>query len=129
VQAGAGHGRRQAETAASVDTGKLANRPGCPVRSFPAKKSPARSPASPVLKPPLSPDGRHPHCSSASSQERDRMSNEQTIGLSAPASDGTSYAKKFSGKRTHRIIKGIGHSLPQEAPQAFAEAIVEVDGY
>jgi pimeloyl-ACP methyl ester carboxylesterase len=47
----------------------------------------------------------------------------------APASDGTAYAKKFSGKRTHRIIKGVGHNLPQEAPQAFAEAVVEVDGY
>ena len=47
----------------------------------------------------------------------------------APASDGTSYAKKFSGKRTHRIIKGVGHNLPQEAPHAFAEAVVEVDGY
>jgi len=39
------------------------------------------------------------------------------------------YAKKFSGKRTHRIIKGIGHNLPQEAPQAFAEAILDVDGH
>lgn len=47
----------------------------------------------------------------------------------APASDGTSYAKKFSGKRTHRIIKGVGHNLPQEAPQAFAEAVIEVAGY
>jgi pimeloyl-ACP methyl ester carboxylesterase len=47
----------------------------------------------------------------------------------APATDGSAYAGKFSGKRTHRIIKGVGHNLPQEAPQAFAEAIVEVDGY
>jgi pimeloyl-ACP methyl ester carboxylesterase len=47
----------------------------------------------------------------------------------APASDGTSYAKRFSGKRTHQIIKGVGHNLPQEAPQAFAKAVVEVDGY
>ncbi len=47
----------------------------------------------------------------------------------APATDGTSYAKQFSGKRTHRIVKGVGHNLPQEAPQAFAEAVVEVDGY
>jgi pimeloyl-ACP methyl ester carboxylesterase len=47
----------------------------------------------------------------------------------APASDGSAYAMKFSGKRTHRIIKGVGHNLPQEAPQAFAEAVVEVDGY
>ncbi len=47
----------------------------------------------------------------------------------APATDGASYASKFSGKRTHRIIKGAGHNLPQEAPQAFADAVVEVAGY
>jgi pimeloyl-ACP methyl ester carboxylesterase len=35
-----------------------------------------------------------------------------------------------AGKYAHRIIKGgVGHNLPQEAPQAFAEAVVEVDGY
>jgi len=45
------------------------------------------------------------------------------------AADGTSYAHKFSGKYSHRILKGIGHNEPQEAPQAFAEAVVEVDGY
>ena len=48
----------------------------------------------------------------------------------APHPDPSSYAKKFSGKYSHRIIKGgIGHNLPQEAPQAFAKAVVEVDGY
>lgn len=47
----------------------------------------------------------------------------------APASDGSGYARKFTGKRTHQIIKGVGHNLPQEAPQAFAQAVVEVDGY
>jgi pimeloyl-ACP methyl ester carboxylesterase len=48
----------------------------------------------------------------------------------APHADGSSYAKKFSGRYAHRIIKGgIGHNLPQETPQAFAEAILEVDGY
>ena len=47
----------------------------------------------------------------------------------APATDGTSYGRKFSGRRTHRIIKGAGHNLPQEAPQAFVEAVVEVAGY
>ncbi len=47
----------------------------------------------------------------------------------APASDGSAYAKKFSGKRTHRIVKGVGHNLPQEAPQAFADAVIEVAGY
>ncbi|MFL6220197.1 MAG: alpha/beta fold hydrolase [Actinomycetes bacterium] len=49
---------------------------------------------------------------------------------SAPHPDPGSYANKFRGKHTHRVIKGgIGHNLPQEAPQAFTEAIVEVDGY
>ena len=48
----------------------------------------------------------------------------------APHPDPASYRDKFSGKYTHRTIKGgIGHNLPQEAPQAFAQAIVDVDGY
>jgi pimeloyl-ACP methyl ester carboxylesterase len=48
----------------------------------------------------------------------------------APHPDGSSYARKFSGKYAHRIIKGgVGHNLPQEAPQAFADAIIEVAGY
>ena len=48
----------------------------------------------------------------------------------APHPVPSSYARKFSGKYTHRTLNGgIGHNLPQEAPQAFAEAIVEVDGY
>jgi pimeloyl-ACP methyl ester carboxylesterase len=45
----------------------------------------------------------------------------------APHPEPSSYARKFSGKYEHRTIKGgIGHNLPQEAPQAFAEAIVDV---
>jgi hypothetical protein len=48
----------------------------------------------------------------------------------APHPDPSSYAKKFVGKYTHRDIKGgIGHNLPQEGPQAFAKAVVDVDGY
>jgi pimeloyl-ACP methyl ester carboxylesterase len=48
----------------------------------------------------------------------------------APHPDASSYARKFSGKYAHRIIKGgVGHNLPQEAPRAFVQAIVEVDGY
>ncbi len=48
----------------------------------------------------------------------------------APHPDASAYAKKFSGKYSHRTITGgIGHNLPQEAPQAFAKAVVEVDGY
>jgi pimeloyl-ACP methyl ester carboxylesterase len=48
----------------------------------------------------------------------------------APHPDASSYAKKFSGKYSHRLINGgIGHNLPQEAPQPFAQAVVDVDGY
>ena len=48
----------------------------------------------------------------------------------APHPDPSAYAKKFSGKYSHRhITGGIGHNLPQEAPQAFAEAVIEVDRY
>ena len=46
----------------------------------------------------------------------------------APHPDAASYAKKFTGKYTHRLLKGgIGHNLPQEAPQAFAKAVLDVD--
>jgi pimeloyl-ACP methyl ester carboxylesterase len=48
----------------------------------------------------------------------------------APHPDPSSYAKKFSGKYLHRTLSGgIGHNLPQEAPDAFAKAVIEVDGY
>jgi pimeloyl-ACP methyl ester carboxylesterase len=48
----------------------------------------------------------------------------------APHPDPSAYAKKFSGKYENRIIPGgIGHNLPQEAPQAFAKAVIDVDGY
>jgi len=58
--------------------------------------------------------------------------NVPTITLEGDANgaahpDPTSYAKKFSGKYTHRLITGgVGHNLPQEAPQAFAQAVVDV---
>ncbi len=49
-------------------------------------------------------------------------------GAPHPEPDG--YRAKFSGKYAHRTISGgVGHNLPQEAPQAFAQAIVDVDGY
>ena len=48
----------------------------------------------------------------------------------APHPEPDVYAKKFSGRYSHRTITGgIGHNLPQEAPQAFAEAVIEVDTY
>jgi pimeloyl-ACP methyl ester carboxylesterase len=47
----------------------------------------------------------------------------------APHADPSAYAKKFSAKYEHRTIAGgIGHNLPQEAPQAFAQAIVDIAG-
>jgi pimeloyl-ACP methyl ester carboxylesterase len=48
----------------------------------------------------------------------------------APHPDPSAYANKFSGKYSHRLITGgIGHNLPQEAPQAFSQAVVDVDSY
>jgi pimeloyl-ACP methyl ester carboxylesterase len=45
----------------------------------------------------------------------------------APHPDPKVYAGKFSGKYAHRLVTGgIGHNLPQEAPQAFADAVIEV---
>jgi pimeloyl-ACP methyl ester carboxylesterase len=48
----------------------------------------------------------------------------------APHPEPAAYAKKFSGKYEFRLIKGgIGHNLPQEAPQAFAQAVIDVDRF
>lgn len=48
----------------------------------------------------------------------------------APHPESSAYATKFTGKYEHRTVTGgVGHNLPQEAPQAFAQAIVDVDRY
>ncbi|MNJ89494.1 Non-heme chloroperoxidase [compost metagenome] len=54
-----------------------------------------------------------------------------TIGsdFDGAAADGKSYANKFTGKYSHKMLNGIGHNVPQEDPRAFADAIIEVDGY
>ena len=45
----------------------------------------------------------------------------------APHRDPAAYARKFTGRYAHRVVTGgIGHNLPQEAPQAFADAVIEV---
>jgi pimeloyl-ACP methyl ester carboxylesterase len=45
----------------------------------------------------------------------------------APHPDPSSYVRKFTGKYAHRTVSGgIGHNLPQEAPQAFADAVMQV---
>jgi len=41
--------------------------------------------------------------------------------------DGAAYAKKFTGKHAHRVLNGIGHNVPQEAPDAFARAVIDAD--
>ena len=44
----------------------------------------------------------------------------------APHSAPGAYAGKFTGKYAHRTITGgIGHNLPQEAPEAFARAVID----
>jgi len=48
----------------------------------------------------------------------------------APHPPPSSYAQKFSAKYEHRTIKGgIGHNLPEEAPQAFAKTVIDVDHF
>ena len=45
----------------------------------------------------------------------------------APHPDSRAYAAKFAGWYSHRIVAGgVGHNLPQEAPRAFAEAVIDV---
>jgi pimeloyl-ACP methyl ester carboxylesterase len=44
----------------------------------------------------------------------------------APATDGTASAAKFAGPRSHRIIPHAGHNLPQEEPEAFAAAVMDL---
>jgi pimeloyl-ACP methyl ester carboxylesterase len=43
-----------------------------------------------------------------------------------PATDGLRSAPKFTGRRSHRVIPGAGHNLPQEEPEAFAGAVMEL---
>jgi pimeloyl-ACP methyl ester carboxylesterase len=43
-----------------------------------------------------------------------------------PASDGSASASKFAGRRIHRVVRGAGHNVPQEAPAAFATAVMEL---
>lgn len=48
----------------------------------------------------------------------------------APHPEPSAYANKFTGSYSHRTIgPGVGHNLPQEAPQAFAEAVIDTDRY
>ncbi|MFI6151699.1 alpha/beta fold hydrolase [Kitasatospora sp. NPDC051170] len=44
-----------------------------------------------------------------------------------PTTDGSGYRKYFTGPYEHRLLPGIGHNAPQEAPTAFAQAVVDAD--
>jgi pimeloyl-ACP methyl ester carboxylesterase len=44
------------------------------------------------------------------------------------SANGAAYRKLFTGPYEHRILPGIGHNVPQEAPQAFAKAVVDAGG-
>jgi pimeloyl-ACP methyl ester carboxylesterase len=55
------------------------------------------------------------------------MEGDSNGAIHAPS---TAYRNKFSGKYDYRLITGgVGHNLPQEAPQPFAQAVIDVDGY
>ena len=43
-----------------------------------------------------------------------------------PAAFATAQAHRFTGPRSHRIVPGVGHNMPQEAPQLFADAVMEL---
>lgn len=43
-----------------------------------------------------------------------------------PASDASAHAHRFTGPRSHRIVPGVGHNMPQEAPRVFADAVLEL---
>ncbi|RSM81593.1 alpha/beta hydrolase [Kibdelosporangium aridum] len=45
------------------------------------------------------------------------------------AADGMAYKNKFTAKYEHRVLNGIGHNVPQEAPEEFAKAIIDVDRF
>src|SRR6202044_3545810 len=54
-----------------------------------------------------------------------------TIGsdFDGQAKNGASYRQMFTGKYAHKILDGVGHNVPQEAPQDLANAIVQADSY
>ncbi|HET6286213.1 MAG TPA: alpha/beta hydrolase [Amycolatopsis sp.] len=54
-----------------------------------------------------------------------------TLGsdFDGPNADGKAYRSKFSGEYEHRVLTGIGHNVPQEAPEEFAKAILDVDRF
>src|SRR6202522_4299610 len=55
------------------------------------------------------------------------MEGDANGAIHAPSA---AYRNRFSGKYEYRLITGgVGHNLPQEAPQAFAQAVIDVSGF
>jgi pimeloyl-ACP methyl ester carboxylesterase len=66
-----------------------------------------------------------------------RLAAQPPIGVPAITFDGqddgvrppapaSAHAHRFTGPRTHRLVPGVGHNMPQEAPEVFAEAVLEL---
>ena len=43
-----------------------------------------------------------------------------------PVADASAHAHRFTGSRSHRIVPGVGHNMPQEVPRVFADAVLEL---
>ena len=43
-----------------------------------------------------------------------------------PPADASAHAARFTGPRSHRLVPGVGHNMPQEAPRVFADAVLEL---
>ena len=71
---------------------------------------------------------RRPGSAARRTSRDHRADDHHRQRLRRRAADGRAYAEKFSGAYSHRILEGIGHNVPQEAPGAFTDAILEVGG-
>ena len=54
--------------------------------------------------------------------------DDTDLTIAVAEADGAAQAGKFTGRRTHRVIPGAGHNLPQEEPEAFAAGVMELIG-
>ena len=43
-----------------------------------------------------------------------------------PPAPAAAHAHRFTGPRSHRLVPGVGHNMPQEVPEVFAEAVLEL---
>jgi len=43
-----------------------------------------------------------------------------------PPAPAAAHAQRFTGPRTHRVVPGVGHNMPQEVPRVFADAVLEL---